>query len=324
MMSKDKIIYWFLFISMECILGRIFPCDYFVLAQPNKFDTTSIIIVGDPQRTGFWERMAFREQNDSARAVIFRKIASEQPAAVFVLGDLVASGNDTSEWNYFMNLVSPLRQEQIPIYPLPGNHEYFGNNETALQNYFSYFPSLQQKLWYDVQWKSVAFILLNSNFDDMSEDQKQAQMSWYERTMDAYQQDDSIMHIIVLCHHSPYTNSTIVSESNEVQKYFIPKYLGTRKACLFISGHSHAYEMFSENGKRFIVTGGGGGPRQRLRMDTVHQQHRDQFSGGPIRNFHYCTLTIDGTALRFRMIQVDNALKDWSIGDEFIIDGKDH
>jgi hypothetical protein len=53
-----------------------------------------------------------------------------------------------------------------------------------------------------------------------------------------------------------------------------------------ISGHTHAYEHFVEDGKHFIVTGGGGGPRVSLHTGQ-DQRHRDLFVGPAPRPFHY-------------------------------------
>jgi hypothetical protein len=115
------------------------------------------------------------------------------------------------------------------------------------------------------------------------------------------------------------TNSTIVSGSDAVRRYFVEPFLKTPKAQLFFSGHCHSYERFVEHGKTFIVTGGGGGARQKVITDSTRQHYRDYFRGPDIRPFHFCRVTIEETALRVRMVCLDSTLKHWSVADEFTI-----
>jgi predicted MPP superfamily phosphohydrolase len=87
-----------------------------------------IALVGDLQRTTIWELMIGREQNDSERKKIIENIALENPAALILLGDMVANGADVKEWDYLHNLLKPIVNENIPIIPVLGNHEYWGDN----------------------------------------------------------------------------------------------------------------------------------------------------------------------------------------------------
>lgn len=52
-----------------------------------------------------------------------------------------------------------------------------------------------------------------------------------------------------------------------------------------ISGHAHAYEHFVEQGVQFVVSGGGGGPRVKLREGS--RAREDRFEGPSPRPFHY-------------------------------------
>jgi hypothetical protein len=77
--------------------------------------------------------------------------------------------------------------------------------------------------------------------------------------------DSSVQFIISGCHHSPYTNSMIVSSSVDVQQKFVPPFLASTKSRLFLTGHSHNFEHFKVKGKDFLVIGGGGGLHQPLK-----------------------------------------------------------
>jgi len=110
----------------------------------------------------------------------------------------------------------------------------------------------------------VAVVLLNSNFNALSAAEEAKQQEWYKTTLEDLDLTDSIKAVIVCCHHAPYSNSKIVKCSNKVQEHFVPGYIQSKKAQLFITGHAHAFEHFKISGKDFLVIGGGGGLHQPL------------------------------------------------------------
>jgi hypothetical protein len=115
---------------------------------------------------------------------------------------------------------------------------------------------------------SVAVLLFNSNFSKLSKEVQQAQLQWYQRSMDSLDLAEDIKFIIVCCHHSPYTNSNVVSPEKRVQELYVPTYVGTPKAALFLSGHSHHLEYFDIFHKKFLVIGGGGGLWQGFKKEN--------------------------------------------------------
>jgi len=142
----------------------------------------------------------------------------------------------------------------------------------------------------------VAVVLLNSNFDRLSASEAQAQQAWYTRTMDSLDEDGSIRAAIVCCHHSPYTNSTVVGSSMSVRQNFLPSFAASRKAQLFLSGHAHAFEHFRRGGKDYIVIGGGGGLLHPL------NEGADRVEGDlapvPRPRFHYIEIDRIGALLK--------------------------
>jgi len=96
------------------------------------------------------------------------------------------------------------------------------------------------------------------------------------------------------CHHSPFTNSTIVKPSLAVQQHFVPTFMATKKAVLFLSGHSHNFEHFQLKDKDFLVIGGGGGLHQPLRNNN-DQMH--DLSPGYKPAFHYLEVKRIGNEL---------------------------
>ncbi len=288
---------------VSCSGDRIIDSErvYYKSSIEGRQDIPSFILIGDTQRAGFWE-VGF-EKNDEVRPIILKQVAEENPAFIIHLGDFGFLGSGNDDWTTFDNYASDIRKKGIPVFPTLGNHEYFGNNEKALKNYFSRFPHIKNAKWYSFKFRNVGFIILNSNFDELDEYSKSKQNDWYLKKLEDLQNDSSIISIIVACHHPPYTNSTIVSADEDVQKYFVEPMFDIPKAKLFFTGHCHSYEHFEKSGKHFIVTGGGSGPRQKLRAKPIYQ---DTFKGGRIRNFHYCKVTIKDEGLLVQMIYIDD------------------
>lgn len=254
-------------------------------------------IIGDTQRTGFIE--VWRERNNPQREALLRQIARERPDALLHLGDMVFYGSYEDDWRYFDDVMSPLRSAGIPIYPVLGNHEYFGTDATMLDYVRERFPDLKD-LWYVKVIDSVAYVMLNTNYRDIGMYEMSRQWVWYVHQMDMLKRDPSVLFIVVLGHHPPYTNSTVVDDEDLLQQYFVPAYMLNPKAAVWFSGHSHAYEHFYKDLKHFVVSGGGGGPRQRV-LTKEYQQHPDMYDGDMVRPFHYCTVERRDSILHITM-----------------------
>jgi len=276
-----------------------------------------VIVLGDTQRTSFWERIVLREQNDQSREAVMRRIAEERSGLLVILGDVVTSGGDEGAWRYFDRCTATVRDSGIPIVALFGNHEYLGNPETMRSEFSSRFRMSTGKSWDVVHSQRIGFILLNSNFDELQAEELREQNFWYAAQLRRLQEDTTVSAIVVCTHHPPYTNSTIVSPSTGVEESFVPAFLATSKAALFVSGHCHSYEHFLMHGKHFLVTGGGGGPRQKV--ERVWRQFDDLFEGPGIRDFHYCALSVSGGRLWVRMVRMEEKTRTWSEGDLFSI-----
>jgi len=128
----------------------------------------------------------------------------------------------------------------------------------------------------------------------------------YNSKLNELDNDSSINIVIVGTHHSPYTNSTRVSPSDEAQQYFVPGYMKSKKGKLFLSGHAHAFEHFIMEGKDFLVIGGGGGPQQPLLIGK-DVRWKDNFnSEDKYRRFHYLKLTKEVSGYIANIIMIDS------------------
>ncbi|MFZ0452164.1 MAG: metallophosphoesterase [Ignavibacteriaceae bacterium] len=251
-------------------------------------ENVPVALAGDLQRTTVWELMIGREQNDVEREKIIKNIASQDPGALILLGDMVSNGSDLNEWIYLKNLLEPVVKENIPIIPVLGNHEYWGNDSVALYNAGKVFPVFQKSHWFTVRYGNIVFIILDSNRDNMSEDKWSEQRAWFENKLKFYDSDSSVKGTIVCLHHPPYTNSIVTGDNINVQEAFVQPFINSEKTMAMITGHAHTYERFHKKGKMFIVSGGGGGPRVLLK--TGPNVNKDLVNLPSPRPFNYLLL----------------------------------
>jgi predicted phosphodiesterase len=274
------------------------------------------IIVGDTQGTSHWE--FWRERNDRERKLIIDEITRREPAFVIHLGDLTTRGSSEKHWQEFDDMHKEFREKRIPYFPILGNHEFYGSNKKALQNYFGRFPHLHQKRWYSFTWGNIAMVMLDSNFSTLTKEQIEQQTRWYLDELEQFEKKAEIDFIIVCCHEPPFTNSRVVSPNEKVKIYFADPFLRFQKTRLFFSGHSHSYERFQMDGKFFVVSGGGGGPRHKVIVDPRKQRYQDLFPGPELRFFHFCEIESRDGKLVFRVLRLESD-ETFRVADSLVI-----
>jgi 3',5'-cyclic AMP phosphodiesterase CpdA len=276
------------------------PSAGFAEIDPQK---NSFVLVGDTQSTSHWE--FWRERNDRERKLIIDEISRHEPAFIIHLGDLTTRGSSEKHWQQFDDYQRELREKGIPFFPVLGNHEFYGNNRKALENYFERFPYLGQKRWYRFTWKKVGLIMVDSNFSALTKKQVDQQSQWYLDELQRLEKDGGIDTIIVCCHESPFTNSRVIRPNKDVEIQFIDPFLQLQKSGLFFSGHSHSYERFQIKNKFFVVTGGGGGPRHKVDVDPTTRPYSDLFQGPELRFFHFGEIERQDEGLVFRVLRLE-------------------
>ncbi len=292
---------------------RIPSYSGFIEIQVRK---NQFIVVGDTQSTSHWE--FWRERNDKERELIIDEITRREPAFVIHLGDLTSRGSSEKHWQEFDDMHEEFRKKKIPYFPILGNHELYGSDRKARQNYFERFPHLRQRRWYSFTWNDVAMVMVDSNFSTLTKEQIEQQVQWYLDELEKFEKKDEIDFVIVCCHEAPLTNNRVISPNEKAKVYFADPFLRFQKTCLFFSGHSHSYERFQMEGKYFIVSGGGGGPRHKVIIDPRKQRQHDLFSGPELRFFHLCEIeSLNGT-LVFRVLRLESD-ETFTVADSLVI-----
>lgn len=226
---------------------------------------SEIAFISDIQEPIYLENLFNKVKKDfSGTRALFNDISTRKPKSLFLLGDIVAFGSSNKSWEKIDKQLLILKSKKIPYFAIPGNHDYMILSSLAIPNYLKHFP--ENSLYgYSKIVDSLGIVMLNSNFSKLSDLVIKNQNNWLDNILDSLSKLSTVKSIIVCTHHSPYTNSTIVSSSIEVQQNFLPIFKKYKKAKLFLTGHSHNLEHFKESDKDYLVLGGGGGAMQNLR-----------------------------------------------------------
>ena len=261
--------------------------------QPDS--SKEMYFLSDTQQPMMVEKLLLKpDHNLIATHDIFDVVLKEKPTNVYMLGDVVALGYARRKWKKVDIFLDSCTKEGIGVCGILGNHEVMIRKRKGERNFQKRF-SMNISTGYVSVTDSVAVVLLNSNFSKMTAADQKKQREWYNTSMAGLDANDSIKAIIVCCHHAPYTNSKIVKGSVGVQQAFVPAYIKSKKAQLFITGHAHTFEHFDVQGKDFVVIGGGGGLHQPTRTGA---DNLVDLSGDYKPMFHYLTVKrVDGTLL---------------------------
>ena len=229
-------------------------------------DTSGIQIdfISDTQQPLLLEKIIrHSNHNTKATALLFLEILKNRPRSLYMLGDIVSLGFENNKWKKVDVFLDSCRKENIPVFGLLGNHELLLCKKKGESNFNKRFPGSVPTGYISVI-DSMAIVLLNSNFKKLSSADRKKEIDWYKSALNKLDTSNAIKSIIVTCHHAPYSNSLVVGSSKPVQENFVHPFINSKKAVLFITGHSHNFEHFKIMGKDFLVIGGGGGLHQPL------------------------------------------------------------
>ena len=275
-----------------------------------------ILFLSDTQAPMFVERLVLRtHQNTKATTIIFAEILRVRPPVLYWLGDIVSLGFRDNKWPIIDRFLESCRNAGTSVYAIMGNHDVMGRPRKGARNFQQRFPE-HVPTGYVQTTDGVAVVMLNSNFSTLSVANLVKQQTWYEQTMADLDADPAVRVVVVTCHHAPYSNSKLVGSSKLVQKRFVPNYVNSQKARLFITGHSHAFERYEFAGKPFLVIGGGGGLRQPLntspsRLPDLALAYKPMF--------HYLAVRREGNGLALTSYCLKADFSGFEVGYRFTI-----
>lgn len=308
---------WRLSVPCSPALAADGPPRFHVAAPGDKL---TLVAYGDTRFTQH-ESVA----NALARRALVAGIAGENPAAIFIGGDLVYQGDDRDDYATYASETAEWSRRKIPVFPALGNHEFRDCRPSrvespCLENWWAAFAALRPWRWYSVAiGDSLLAIVLDS---DASLQSGSAQRAWLERQIRDADSDVRLRFILVLLHYPPVRDPVFPRGKDEaqVQRYLSAAAPGLRARVIVVGSHLHNYERFERDGVVYLVSGGGGAkPLPVLRMGGELSQLRTSV------NFHYLRMTLAGDRLIGTMVRfeaADAAGDPWSEPDRFEISAR--
>lgn len=259
-------------------------CAAVLAVSANASEPQRFVIIGDTQSTLLVERLIGREVNSEATRKLVAAAVKEQPAAILHLGDFVGNAMYREEWQTTLSYFAPFPHAQIFL--ALGNHDHWGFDSWSLANVYEFFPDLQRSHWYVKRFGDLAFVVLDSNEWDLGATRWSEQKNWLAATLKQLDGDDGVRHVLLAAHHPPETASRTVPPHRPSREAFRPLFVAARKTAIYFSGHAHGHERYHLDGKLFVVSGGGGGPRQQHDPSAANE-----FRAADPHPFHYLIMT---------------------------------
>jgi hypothetical protein len=294
------------------------PC--FSVPAPAGGGPLTFVVYGD---TRFTEQTGV--VNVRARRALAQRIPEEQPAAIFVGGDLVYQGSDADDYDVYRDETAPWVRQAIPVFPALGNHEFRGcavddEDSVCLGNWWNTFGFLKGTRWYSVTLGSNLLALILDS--DAALKAGSEQRAWLEQQIVGA--GPHIQFILIVLHYPPVRDPFYPSARDEKE---IARYLARKQKArslhaqvVVVGSHVHNYERYKQDGVTYLVSGGGGAkPHPSLRMFGELSQLKTRV------NFHYIRFTLDEARLEGTMVRYDANARSgnpWSEPDRFEISAR--
>lgn len=312
-------IYWFHGALLALCLGAPASVAFAASAEPPRLSLplppgpVTFVIYGDTRFTG--------EQgvaNPQARRALVERIAAENPAAIFVGGDVVYRGNPGDDYATYRSETLEWARRKIPVFPALGNHELSGceadEPEPCLENWWQAFAELRLRpyRWYSVSMGRDILTLVLDSAASLKPDSEQR--VWFERQIAAA--DTHCKFILVVLHYPPVRDAVFPHgrDEAEIERYLSRQAASLHAKVIVVGSHVHNYERFSRNGIMYLVSGGGGAkPVPAFRMSGELSQLRTSV------NFHYLRFRLENESLTCTMVRfdADQTGNAWSEPDRF-------
>src|ERR1700723_1416872 len=244
-------------------------------------DPMFLVAYGD---VGFTESSETGASSPPARRGLVAKIAAENPAAIFINGDLPFHGI-AADYEVYRAETQVWRDKHLRVYPALGNHELSACFlSSCLDRWWKAFPELNGLRWYSVAVGSrLVGIALDSDAPLLP---GSAQRTWLESQITAL--EPAVRVVLIVMHHPPVADVQtvkLVDHNPRANEQALAAYLKTaaaHSAVRFVvsAGHIHNYERLSQDGVTYLVSGGGGATPyevDRTARSPSHWQTRDRF-----------------------------------------------
>jgi acid phosphatase type 7 len=291
----------------------------FTVPDADLPDPLVLVAYGDMRFTSPSETSA---TSPVARQALVAKVAAENPAAIFINGDIPWHGV-AADYAVFRDETRAWRERHLRVYPALGNHEFQACLDSAcLEHWWQTFPELRGQRWYSVALGAkVVGIELDT---DTSLLPGSEQRIWLENQVATL--NPLVRFVLIVMHHPPLADVQLrkVSDhnprANEITLAEFLKTIAPRSPARFVvsAGHIHNYERFVRDGVVYLVSGGGGAAPY-----EVDRTPPDQYQSADFPNYHYVRFELHGNRAVGEMIRLADysAVKPtlWQTRDRFEI-----
>ena len=233
-------------------------------------DGVSLLVIGDTQ-----------DDHEAHRAagIMLQRMTHEDPAIDLVLnlGDFVSWGGFLSEWRKYRQIASAYYSGQIPLVPVLGNHDGYG--DPGAHNYSTlYATEPTAKRYYTLELAAAHLIVLNSNICTLSTADAASETAWLDHTLAILA---GTKPIVVTYHHTGYTSSlgaiAMPCSPNYIRAHWVPLF-GKYKVKLVLNGHDHFYERISVDGVEYLTVSAAAG--HLAQPNIIHTKYSKKIISG--------------------------------------------
>jgi hypothetical protein len=270
----------------------------FVVPAPQAGTALTFVAYGD---TRFGKRDDV--VNAGARRALVGKIASEQPAAILIGGDLVFDGSDPQDYEVYRSETHEWSDQKIAVFLALGNHEFKGCSADAspcLDNWWQAAKPvpLRPYRWYCVAIGSNLLALILDS--DAALKPGSEQREWFEQQISRL--DPRIKFLLIVLHYPPVRDPIYPSmrDETEVSRYLASHAGALRARVVVVGSHVHNYERYQRGPVTYLVSGGGGAkPVPAVRLFGELSKLTTSV------NFHYLRFVLENERLTATMVRFD-------------------
>jgi hypothetical protein len=241
----------------------------------------------------------------AARQALIAKIAGENPAAIFINGDVPWHGI-VEDYAVYRSETSAWRAGHLRVYPALGNHEFSACMEPiCLDRWWDAFPELRGRRWYSVAiGAKVVGMALDSDASLLPGSEQRA---WLEAQVASL--GSAVRVVLIVMHHPPVASVQtvkLVDHNARPNEQSLAAYLqnaAAHSAARFVvsAGHIHNYERLEQSGVTYLVSGGGGATPY-----EIDRLSGDLYRSTEFPNYHYVRFELRGDTLTGEMIRLQD------------------
>jgi len=261
--------------------------------------------------------------NAVARRALVARIASENPASIFIGGDLVLEGSNPEDFETYKAETAAWGQAKIPVFPALGNHEFRGCEKDlspCLENWWrAAAPSgVRTFRWYSVTLGPKILVLLLDSDSPLKPGSEQR--TWFEQQIT--HTDSQMEFVIVVLHYPPVRDPIFprAKDEKEIARYLSRHARRLPARIVVLGSHVHNYERFRRDDVTYLVSGGGG-----AKPVPVFRMFGELSKLETGVNFHYIRFRLESGILQGTMVRFDAnrpAETAWTEPDHFEVKAK--